>query len=96
MKVEVNVVVLKDPCAACFIIGGLVKEMFDKFQKEMDFIKVEYIELENLKNLHLIKGLEVENFPAVIINEEQITAGSIPDKREIVKRLVWENKKNEC
>jgi hypothetical protein len=90
MRVKVNIVVLKDPCSACFIIGGLVKEIFDKLQKKMDYIDVEYTELENLENLHNIDGLEVESFPAIIINGEQITAGTLPDKREIVNLLIRE------
>lgn len=91
MKVKVNIVALKEPCSACFIIGGLVKQIFDKLQKEMDFIEVEYTELEDLKNIHNIQGLEVEKFPAVIINGEQITAGTIPDKKELKNRLIWES-----
>lgn len=95
MRVKINVVLLQDPCSACFIIGGLVKEMFDKLQKKMEIIDVEYRLLENLKNLHSIEGLEVESFPAIIINGEQITAGTIPDKREIIKRIEWENENGE-
>jgi hypothetical protein len=94
MRVKVNVVLLRDPCSACFIIGGLIKEMMDKLQKEMDCIDLEFTELEDLKNLHNIEGLEVESFPAVIINGEQITAGTIPDKMEIIKRLEFESKNN--
>ena len=90
MRVNINVVVLQDPCSACFIIGGLVKEMFNKLEKEMDFIDVKYTELEDLKNLHDIEGLEVESFPAIIINGEQITAGTVPNKKEVIKRLEWE------
>lgn len=95
MKVKVNIVTLKEPCSACFIIGGLVKQMFDKLQKEMAFIEVEYTELEDLKNIHNILGLEVEKFPAVIINGEQITAGTIPDKKELKNRLTWESENDE-
>lgn len=95
MRVKVNIVVLKDPCSACFILGGLVKEIFDKLQKEMDFIDVEYTELQDLKNLHLIEGLEVEKFPAIIINGEQITAGTMPDRKEIVDILTRESENNE-
>ena len=93
--VKINVVVLHYPCSACFIIGGLVREMLDKLQIKMDFIDVEYLVLENLKNLHSIEGLEVESFPAIIINGEQITAGTIPDKREIIKRIEWEKENSE-
>lgn len=95
MKVKVNIVTLKEPCSACFIIGGLVKQMFDKLQKEMAFIEVEYTELEDLKNIHNIQGLEVEKFPAVIINGEQITAGTIPDKKELKNRLTLESENDE-
>ena len=95
MRVKINVVILQNPCSACFIIGGLVREMFEKLQIKMDFIDVEYKELEDLKSLHSIEGLEVESFPAIIINGEQITAGTIPDKREIIKRIEWENENGE-
>lgn len=95
MKVKVNIVTLKEPCSACFIIGGLVKQMFEKLQKDMAFIEVEYTELEDLKNIHNIQGLEVEKFPAVIINGEQITAGTIPDKKELKNRLIWESENYE-
>jgi hypothetical protein len=61
----------------------------------MSFVDVEYTQLENLKNLHSIEGLEVESFPAVIINGEQITAGTIPDKRQIIKRIEWESENSE-
>jgi len=96
MRVKINVVVLQNPCSACFIIDGFVRELFNKLKMKMDFIDVEYNELENLKNLHSIEGLEVENFPAIIINGEQITAGTIPDRREIIRKIEWESEHSEC
>lgn len=96
MRIKINVVTLQDPCSACFIMAGLVREIFDKLQKKMDFLEVEYTELENLKNLYRIEGLEVERFPAVIINGEQVTAGTIPDKREIIKKLEGEVEYSGC
>lgn len=95
MRVKINVVMLENPCSACFILDGLVRELFEKLQRKMDFIDVEYKELQNLKNLHSIEGLEVESFPAIIINGEQITAGTIPDRREIIKRIEWESEISE-
>ncbi|MCJ7691039.1 MAG: thioredoxin family protein [Clostridiaceae bacterium] len=95
MRVKINVVMLQNPCSACFILDGLVRELFKKLQRKMDFIDVEYKELQNLKNLHSIEGLEVESFPAIIINGEQITAGTIPDRREIIKRIEWESEISE-
>jgi hypothetical protein len=96
MRVKINVVILQNPCSACFIMAGLVREMFDKLQKRIGYIDVEYTELENLKNLHSVEGLEVESFPAIIINGEQVTAGTIPDKREIIKKIEWEGANCEC
>lgn len=95
MRVKVNIVVLTDPCSACFIICGFVREIFEKLQKQMDFIDVKYTELPDLKNLHLIEGLEVEKFPAIIINGEQITAGTMPDRKEIVNILKRESEGSE-
>lgn len=95
VRVKVKIITLKDPCSACFIIGGLVKEIFEKLQKEIEFINVEYIELEDLKKLHDIAGLEVEGFPAIMINGEQITAGTVPNRKEIVSRIQWECENNE-
>ncbi|WP_291632868.1 thioredoxin family protein [Clostridium sp.] len=96
MRVKINVVMLQNPCSACFILDGLVREIFDKLQTKLDYIDVEYKELENLKNIHSLQGLEVERFPAIIINGEQITAGTIPDKREMIKRIQWESENSEC
>ncbi|MGH4050860.1 MAG: thioredoxin family protein [Clostridium sp.] len=95
MRVKINVVMLQNPCSACFIIGGLITEMFTKLQKKMDFIDIEYMRLENFKNIHSIEGLEVESFPAIIINGEQTTAGTIADRREIIKRIEWESENGE-
>lgn len=86
-KIIVKLVSLKDPCSACVIIDGLLKEMLIKIQKEMDNVQVEIIELNNLNQVHSIKGLEVEKFPAVLINDEQVTAGSLPSRQQLIAMI---------
>lgn len=83
-RVKVTVVSLKQPCSACLIIYGIIKEMLEKIQKDFEFVDIEYVELDNLKQVHSISGLEVEKFPALIINDEQLTAGSIPAKEQLI------------
>ena len=83
----IQVISLKNPCSACLIVGGAVNEMLDKLKKDHENIKVERLVLEDLRQVHSVKGLEVEKFPAVIINGEQITAGSIPSKKYLLSML---------
>lgn len=87
-KVNIKIISLKEPCTACVIIGDAIKEILEKVKRESEKmglnINIEILELEDLKQIHTIEGLEVEKFPAVIINGEQITAGSIPSKKQLL------------
>jgi hypothetical protein len=84
---RMKVVSLKYPCTACLMIYQTVKESIDRILADYEGLEVEYIELENLKSIHQINGLEVEKFPALLINDEQITAGSVITKRQLVNML---------
>jgi hypothetical protein len=90
MGIGIKVVTLKNPCSACIIINGLIKEMLEDMAQEMEGFEIKYIELEDTRNLHSIEGLEVEKFPAIIINGEQITAGNIPDEEYLKNWLRME------
>jgi len=92
MGVKITVVSLSDPCSACNIIYGLVKEIMNKFKEKYSFIDINYIEIKDLKDIYSIEGLEVEKFPAIIINGEQITAGTIPDIKELERIILKETK----
>ena len=87
-KVKGKLIYLKTPCAACLIAGNAVKEILAKLVDECALadvkLDIEKIELDDLKDIHEIKGLEVEKFPALIINDEQITAGNIPSKKQLL------------
>lgn len=86
-KVNITLVSLEQPCSACLIIEGHLKEMLGKIEKRMDYINIEHIVLENLKDLHRIEGLEVEKFPGLILNGEQITAGSLPPLDQLLSQI---------
>ena len=85
MGVKVDIVFLEEPCSACLIIFNLIKEIMERLKGKYNFLEVNYIEIKKLEDLHSIKGLEVEKFPAIIIDGEQISAGTIPDIGEIEK-----------
>ena len=89
-KITITLVSLKDPCTSCHIIYGLIKEMLEKVQKEYSNIEVKFIELEHIKKAAEIEGLEVEKFPAVLINNEQITAGSLLTKQQLISIIQME------
>jgi len=89
-KVKITLVSLKDPCTACNIIYGLIKETVEKVQKEYSNVEVELVELEHIKEASKVEGLEVEKFPAVLVNNEQITAGSLLTKRQLVSIIQME------
>lgn len=81
-KPRITMVSLKEPCSACLIIDGLLRETLDKLGRETD-IDVEFIVLENLKDVSKVEGLEVEKFPALLINGEQVTAGGLVTERQL-------------
>ena len=81
--VHMKVISMKYPCTACLIVFQTVKESVERVLADFEGLEVEYIELEDLKDLHRLEGLEVEKFPALLINGEQVTAGSILSKRQL-------------
>lgn len=84
---KITMVSLDQPCTACIIIEGHLKEMLAKLEIRMDNIEVENIIIHDLKNIHSIEGLEIEKFPALLINNEQITAGSLPSLDVLLNQL---------
>jgi len=77
-KVIFQVVSLKEPCSACLITAGLLKEMLEKLKSKYCHMEVIYTTLEHIREASAVEGLEVEKLPALIVNGEQITAGGLP------------------
>jgi hypothetical protein len=90
-KVTIKLVSLKEPCTACFIIGGLIRETLVKLQREYTGIDIEIIELEKLEQIYDIPGMEVEKLPAILINDVQVTAGSLPSKQQLITLITGGN-----
>lgn len=93
--VKVTIVELKEPCSACLITGNLIKEMLGSICSEYSYAAMESIVLQDLKDVHDIDGLEVEKFPALLINNEQISAGSLLMKGELLSLIKSEGEDDE-
>lgn len=88
--IEVKLVSLNEPCSACVIITDLIRGMFKELEKELTEVTFKVQILEHIKELKDIKGVEVEKMPIILLNDEQITAGSLPNKRYIKQLLMEE------
>lgn len=86
-KIKIHMVTLKEPCTACNIIGGLLRDMLTKLKTRYSEVEVSFEELQHLKEASAVEGLEVEKFPALLINGEQITAGTLPQYDQLVMLL---------
>lgn len=95
MSKKVSVVNLKQPCTACIITCNLVKEILRKLQKTHGDFELEIIELSHINEAPSVEGLEVEKFPAIIVDGEQITAGSLPQKAMLISYIYEEGTCNE-
>ncbi len=71
---------LEQPCTACTITTNLVIEILTKRQKKQDSFDLDVIKLKHIKELCAIEGVEVEKLPLIIVDGEQITAGTFPSK----------------
>ncbi len=78
-----KMVSLTEPCSACVMIDGLIHEMLDKLLIKFPQARIEYQVVEHLKDIRQVKGLEVEKFPALFLNDDQITAGTLPTPQQL-------------
>lgn len=75
---EVVLVTLEQPCTACIITCNLTEEIIIKLRKRNGDFPFRIVRLKHIKEIKDVAGLEVEKFPAVIIDGEQVTAGTFP------------------
>jgi hypothetical protein len=78
---------MEQPCTACVITGNLLSEVLDKILAERQEFELEKISLTHIKDAKNVPGLEIERFPALLVNGEQITAGSIMSKKQLLKLI---------
>ena len=79
----VQLVEMKNPCQSCIIVSDLMISLFEKFKPEYPDVDFIITIIEKPEEIRKIQGLEVEIFPAVLINDEQITCGNILHRRQL-------------
>jgi hypothetical protein len=79
----VKLVTMKNPCQACLIISDLMVGLFEKISTDYNDVDFSVVKLERPEDLYKIPGLVIEKLPAVIIDDEQVSCGSILHKRQL-------------
>ncbi len=85
IKMTIKLVTMVHPCTACVIIDGLIKEIFAKLKAEYPDVEFITLRLDHPDKLKTVPGLEVEKLPAILVDGEQITAGSLPRRKELAE-----------
>ena len=80
-------VALAQPCSGCRIVEQLMWETLQRLRREHGELCVERVRLEHPSAARSVAGLEVERYPALIIGDEQVTAGSLLDRRRLGRLL---------
>lgn len=84
---KLTMITLEYPCTACIIIDGLLKEVLQKVKNTVPEVDTELIILKHPKELYDIEGIEVEKFPILMLDGEQISAGSLLTPKQIAKLI---------
>ena len=75
---------LAAPCTACVITNHLAREVLEKLEREHPRkFTWEVVVLATPWDAKNVEGLEVETYPALLLDGVQITAGSIPNRRQL-------------
>lgn len=78
---------MANPCTACLITDGLMRGLLEKAAGQIDGVEFTVEELRRPSECAGVAGLEVEKLPAVIIDGEQVTAGGLLHKRQLIKMI---------
>lgn len=85
--VRLTLVRLAKACSSCAIVENLVREAVGRVRAEIPELDVSEHVVDSPREIAGVPNLEVERFPALILEGEQITAGSIITPRDL-RRLV--------
>jgi hypothetical protein len=80
-------ITMQHPCTACVIIDGLLKEVLQKVKNQVEGVQTEIIILKHPNELYSIEGVEVERLPIIMLDCEQISAGSFITDRQIISLI---------
>jgi hypothetical protein len=79
----VQLVEMKNPCQSCIIVSDLMINLFERIKPEYPDVDFVITILERPEDARKVDGLEIDLFPAILIDKEQITAGNILHKRQL-------------
>ena len=89
----IKLVTMANPCTACMIIDNLLRDLLHRTVEQLVLgglgldIDLEIVELLHPRECAGVAGLEVEKLPAILIDDEQITAGSLLHRRQLTQLL---------
>ena len=89
----IKLVTMANPCTACMIIDNLLRDLLRRTVEQLAFggqgldIDLVIEELHHPRECVGVAGLEVEKLPAILIDDEQITAGSLLHRRQLTQLI---------
>ncbi len=83
---EVTLVCLKYPCSACLIVQNLMREILPKVCTPRGITHKEIV-LDDPRLIYTVEGAEVEKFPMLLLDGEQVTAGNLLHARQLAAML---------
>lgn len=84
---KITMIDLSHPCTACLITDNLLVESREKVKRARADVEVEIVSIEHPIELKLYPEVEVERMPLLIIDGEQVSAGSFLTPRQIIAML---------
>ena len=82
---ETYMITMQHPCTACVVL--MLKEVLQKVKNQVEGIQTEIIILKHPNELYSIEGVEVERLPIIMLDCEQISAGSFITDRQIISLI---------
>jgi hypothetical protein len=84
---KITMIDLSHPCTACLITDNLLAESLEKVKSARGDVEVDFVTIEHPSELKLFPEVEVERMPLLIIDGEQVSAGSFLTPRQIIALL---------
>ena len=92
----IRLVTMANPCTACMIVDNLLRVLLQKTVADLDGVALSIEELQHPRDCVGVVGLEVEKLPAILIDDEQITAGNLLHRRQLLQIIESRISINKC
>jgi hypothetical protein len=83
---KITMIDMENPCTACVIAANLLRESLEKVKKQRNDVEIEFVSLAHPRELAGFP-VEVEMMPLLIIDGEQVSAGSFLTPKQIIAML---------